>query len=90
MSLCTFHREIIHSDIGRIILGSYRNGSEPDVEYVVKRLSEKMQLDDDILPFVAQQIEYWKAHFDRKRDEYVQKSKYVSWLTDATYDLEID
>lgn len=90
MSLCTFQKEIIHSDIGRIILGSYRNGGEANVEYVAKRLSEKMQLDDDIVPFIAQQTEYWKAHFDRKRDEYVQKSKYVSWLTDATYDLEID
>jgi hypothetical protein len=32
----------------------------------------------------------WVQHLNRKRDEYVQKSKFVTWCTDATYDLSMD
>jgi hypothetical protein len=40
--------------------------------------------------YIGPALAEWVQHLNRKRDEYVQKSKFVTWLTDATYDLSMD
>ena len=91
MSLCTFDKEILRSNIGHIVLESYMNkGEEPDIENVEKRLAEKLSFTDEMRREVPPIVAEWVQHLNRKRDEYIIKSKYVTWLNDATYDLEIN
>ena len=91
MSLCTFDRELLHSSIGHEVLWFYvNNKGELNEESVEKRLAEKMSLTDEMRSEVPPIVAEWVQHLNRKRDEYVQKSKYVSWCTDATYDLEVN
>lgn len=90
MSLCAFNKEIIHSAVGNCVLGIYRNGGEVSEEYVVKHLEERLTLTDEMRSYISPAVAEWVQHLNRKRDEYVQKSKFVTWLTDATYDLSMD
>ena len=91
MSLCTFDRELLHSNIGHEVLWLYvNNNGELSNESVEKRLAEKMNLTDEMRSHIGPMVAEWVQHLNRKRDEYVQKSKYVSWCTDATYDLEVN
>lgn len=91
MSLCTFDKELLHSNIGHEVLWFYvNNNGELTEESVVKRLTEKMSLTDEMRSYIGPMVREWVQHLNRKRDEYVQKSKFVTWLTDATYDLSMD
>lgn len=91
MSLCTFDKELLHSNIGHEVLWFYvNNNGELTEESVVKRLTEKMSLTDEMRSYIGPMMREWVQHLNRKRDEYVQKSKFVTWLTDATYDLSMD
>ena len=91
MSLCAFDRELLHSNVGHEVLWFYvNNNGELSNESVVKRLAEKMSLTDEMRSEVPPIVAEWVQHLNRKRDEYVQKSKYVSWCTDATYDLSME
>lgn len=91
MSLCTFDKELLHSNIGHEVLWFYvNNNGELTEESVVKRLAEKMSLTDEMRSHISPMMREWVQHLNRKRDEYVQKSKFVTWLTDATYDLSMD
>lgn len=90
MSLCAFNKEIVHSAVGNCVLGIYRNGGEVSEEYVVKYLEERLTLTDEMRSYIGPALAEWVQHLNRKRDEYVQKSKFVTWLTDATYDLSMD
>ena len=91
MSLCAFDRELLHSNVGHEVLWFYVNNNEElSIESVEKRLAEKMSLTDEMRSEVPPIVAEWVQHLNRKRDEYVQKSKYVSWCTDATYDLEVN
>lgn len=66
------------------------NNGELTEESVVKRLTEKMNLTDEMRSYIGPMVREWVQHLNCKRDEYVQKSKFVTWLTDATYDLSMD
>jgi hypothetical protein len=90
MSLCAFNKEIVHSAVGNCVLGIYRNGGEVSEECVVKHLEERLTLTDEMRSYIGPALAEWVQHLNRKRDEYVQKSKFVTWLTDATYDLSMD
>lgn len=90
MSLCTFDKELVHSAVGNCVLGIYRNGGEVSEECVVKHLEERLTLTDEMRSYISPALAEWVQHLDRKREEYVQKSKFVTWLTDATYDLSMD
>lgn len=91
MCLCAFDKELLHSNIGHIIIWFYinRNG-EFTSEDVEKRLAEKMELTDEMRSYMGPIVAEWVQHLNRKKEEYVQKSKHVTWLTDATYDLSMD
>lgn len=90
MSLCTFDKELVHSAVGNCVLGIYRNGGEVSEEYVVKHLEERLTLTDEMRSYIGPAVAEWVQHLNRKRDEYVQKSKFVTWCTDATYNLSMD
>jgi hypothetical protein len=90
MSLCTFDKELVHSAVGNCVLGIYRNGGQVSEECVVKHLEERLTLTDEMRSYIGPMLREWVQHLNRKRDEYVQKSKFVTWLTDATYDLSMD
>lgn len=91
MSLCAFDRELLHSNVGHEVLWFYvNNNGELTVESVEKRLAEKMSLTDEMRSLIGPMVAEWVQHLNSKRDEYVQKSKFVTWLTDATYDLEVN
>lgn len=90
MSLCTFDKELVHSAVGNCVLGIYRNGGEVSEECVVKHLEERLTLTDEMRSYISPAMAEWVQHLNRKRDEYVQKSKFVTWSTDATYDLSMD
>ena len=90
MSLYAFDKELIHSAVGNCVLAIYRNGGTVREEYVVKHLEERLTLTDEMRRNIGTAVAEWVQHLNRKREEYVQKSKYVSWCTDATYDLSMD
>ena len=91
MSLCTFDKEFLRSNVGHEVLWFYvNNNGEFTKEDVEKRLAEKMNLTDEMRSYIGPTVGEWVQHLNRKRDEYVQKSKLVSWCTDATYDLSMD
>ena len=90
MSLCAFDKELLHGSVGHEVLWFYvNNNGEPTEEDVVKRLAEKMSLTDEMRRYIGPVVAEWVQHLNRKRDEYVQKSKSVNWLTDGTYDLSM-
>ena len=91
MSLCAFDRELLHSNVGHEVLWFYvNNNGEFDKKDVVKRLEQKMKLTDEMRSYISPMVAEWVQHLNRKRDEYAQKSKFVTWCTDATYDLEVN
>lgn len=90
MCLCTFDKELVHSAVGNCVLGIYRNGGEVSEEHVVKHLEERLTLTDEMRSYIVPAVAEWVQHLNRKREEYVQKSKFVTWCTDATYDLFMD
>ena len=91
MTLTKFDKELIYSSVEHILLSSYINTNKPlSSNDVVKRLEEKMTLSNEMQEYAISATAEWVAHFEQKKNEYVQKSKFVSWCTDATYDLSME
>lgn len=82
-------KDQIYSSVGFIIVGLYRDNIEVSEQNVVKRLENMVKLTDEMRSYIGPAVAKWVQHLERKRDEYVPKSKCVNWLTDATYDLEV-
>lgn len=88
--LSAYDRELLHSNVGQIVYGIYvNNNGEVNIEDVERRirdvglltLTEEMRL---VLPTLLHE---WVEHFERKREEYICKSKTINWLNDSSYDL---
>lgn len=83
-------KEVLRSNIGHAVLECYMNiGGNINHEDVEKRLETRMVLTPEMRSYIGPIVREWVQHLERKRDEYVPKSKCVNWLTDATYDLEV-
>lgn len=83
-------KDFLHSQIGHIVLESYiNNGGCPTQEDVEKHLEARTVLTPEMRSHIGPMVATWVQHFERKKNEYVQKSKCVNWLTDVTYDLEV-
>ena len=63
---------------------------ETAVQGTVDQGTVQELLTDEMRSLICPMVAEWVQHLNRKRDEYVQKSKFVTWLTDATYDLEVN
>lgn len=59
------------------------------MENVVRRLedTDSVKLTEEMRLALPAMIEWWVEHFERKRTEYVSKSKNVNWLDDRTYNI---
>ena len=88
--LSTYDRELLHSNVGQAVHWLYvNNNGEINIENVERRirdmglltLTEEMRL---VLPTLLHE---WVEHFERKREEYICKSKTINWLNDRSYDL---
>ena len=90
MSLCTFDKELVHSAVGNCVLGIYRNGGGVSEECVVKHLVDRLTLTDEMRSYISPAMAEWVQNLNRKRDEYVQKCKFFTWRTDATFDFSMD
>ena len=88
--LCAFDRELLHSNVGQIVLGIYvNNNGEVSIEDVVRRLGEVdlLELTDEMRLVLPTVVHEWVEHFERKKNEYVPKSKNVNWWDDRTYNI---
>lgn len=88
--LCAFDREILHSNVGQVIHWLYvNNNGEVNMENVVRRLedADSVELTEEMRLVLPAMVEWWVEHFERKRMEYVPKSKNVNWLDDRTYNI---
>lgn len=82
--------DILRSQVGHAVLECYfNNGGVDSQEDVEKRLEVRMVLTPEMRSYIGPMLREWVQHLERKKNEYVQKSKCVNWLTDATYDLEV-
>lgn len=88
--LSAYDRELLHSNVGQAVHWLYvNNNGEINIENVERRirdmgfltLTEEMRL---VLPTLLHE---WVEHFERKREEYICKSKTINWLNDSSYDL---
>lgn len=88
--LSAYDRELLDSNIGQAVHWLYvNNNGEINIENVERRirdmglltLTEEMRL---VLPAL---LHRWVEHFERKREEYICKSKTINWLNDRSYDL---
>lgn len=92
MGLCTFDYELLESNVAAAVLWHYvNNNGEMTEETVERRVKEKLakNFTEEMRSYISPMMAKWVQHLERKKNEYVQKSCYVTWLTDATYDLEI-
>lgn len=92
MCLSLFYRELLESNVAAAVLWHYvNNNGEMTEESVVRRVKEKLaeNFTEEMRSYIGPMMAKWVQHLERKKNEYVQKSCYVTWLTDATYDLEI-
>lgn len=90
MCLSLFDKELLESNVAAAVLWHYvNNNGEMTEESVVRRVKEKLakNFTDEMRNYISPMMAKWVQHFERKKNEYVQKSKFVTWCTDATYDL---
>lgn len=86
----TIDKDLLRTNVGHEVLWFYvNNNGELTEESVVKRLEIKMVLTPEMRSYISPMVREWVQHLERKKREYVPKSKCVNWLTDATYDLEV-
>ena len=93
MCLSLFHKELLDSSVANAVLWHYvNNNGEPTAESVERRVKEKLaeNFTEEMRSYIGPMMAKWVQHLERKKNEYVQKSCYVTWLTDATYDLSMD
>lgn len=83
-------KDLLRTNVGHAVLWFYvNNNGELTEESVVKCLETKMVITPEMRSYIGSMLREWVQHLERKKNEYVQKSKCVNWLTDATYDLEV-
>lgn len=83
-------KDLLRTNVGHAVLWFYvNNNGELSEESVEKRLETKMVLTPEMRSYIGPMVREWVQHLERKKREYVPKSKCVNWLTDATYDLEV-
>lgn len=93
MCLSLFFRELLESNVGAAVLWHYvNNNGEMTEESVVRRVKEKLaeNFTEEMRSYIGPMMAKWVQHLERKKNDYVQKSKFVTWCTDATYDLSMD
>ena len=88
--LCVFDRELLYSNVGQIVYWLHvNNNGEVNIEDVVRRLEEvdSLELTNEMRLVLPTVVHEWVEHFERKKNEYVPKSKNVSWWDDRTYNI---
>lgn len=88
--LCAFDRELLYSNVGQIVYGIYvNNNGEVNIKDVVRRLEEveSLELTDEMRLVLPTLLHEWVEHFERKKNEYIPKSKNVNWWEDRTYNI---
>lgn len=85
-----FDLELLDSQIANIVKGFYVNNREDFlIADVINKLDKSIVERSDFSKLIPDLVIKWRAHLERKKQNYVQKSRYVTWLTDNTYDLEL-
>lgn len=83
--------EILDANIGRIVLALYvDNGEDFDIDDVIRhlRVNEYVPpLTDEAVSLIPGMIHEWKSHFERKKLNYLQKNKNISWFNDKSYEI---
>lgn len=88
--LGAYDKELLHSNVGRAVHWLYvNNNGEIDIENVERRIRDMglLTLTEEMRLALPTLIHEWVEHFERKREEYVCKSKTINWLNDASYDI---
>lgn len=89
MVLTNFESDLIDSAVSQAILALLKQNRE---DYTVKDVTEKLiqsgiNLNEEMNEKLPELVNKWSGHFQKKKEEYQVKSKYVTWLTDQTYQL---
>ena len=89
MVLTNFESDLIDSAVSRAILALLKQNRE---DYTVEDVNEKLiqsgiNLNEEMIEKLSELVNKWSDYFRKKKEEYQVKSKYVTWLTDQTYQL---
>lgn len=89
MVLTNFESDLIDSAVSRAILALLKQNRE---DYTVEDVNEKLiqsgiSLNEEMIEKLPELVNKWSDYFRKKKEEYQVKSKYVTWLTDQTYQL---
>lgn len=89
MTLNNFESDLLDSSVARVILSLLKQNH---FEYTIEDVREKLiqaglTLTEEMTEKLPGLMEKWSAYFRKKQEEYQVKSKYVTWLTDQTYQL---
>lgn len=83
--------EILDANIGRIVFNLYvDNGENFNIDDVIRHLKNNENvpsLTDETISMIPGMINEWKSHFERKKLNYLQKNKNISWFNDKSYEI---